>query len=138
VGIVRKEIDELVAEGGKRSAAANARMIVDEEDELAQRRQLVRKRLRELRETSLEPPPAIEEGHKVLAELGGVPPQRADQISEENERIFVAPLQGEPGRAVSGRAQKVGVLRESGRLPVAGGGVHEREPLTLGALQTIE
>jgi hypothetical protein len=30
------------------------------------------------------------------------------------------------------------VLREDGRLPVPGRGVHEREPMTLRASQTIE
>jgi hypothetical protein len=35
-------------------------------------------------------------------------------------------------------AQEVRVLREERRLPVAGGRVHERQPVVLGAVQTIE
>ena len=60
--VVRKELDELVAECGKGGAAANARMVVDEEGELAQALELLRERLCELRQTSLEAAPSIERG----------------------------------------------------------------------------
>jgi hypothetical protein len=36
------------------------------------------------------------------------------------------------------RTQEVGVLGEDGRLTVPGGGVNERQPVTLRAFQTIE
>jgi len=138
MGVVRKQLDQLVAERGERSAAVNAGMVVDEECELAQRTELVRERLGELRETPLQAAPAIEEGHKVLAELGRVAAQRTDQIREQDERIFVATLEGQPRGALAGGTQEVGVLREDGGLPEAGRRVNEREPVTLGAIQTIE
>jgi hypothetical protein len=113
-------------------------MIVEEEDELAQRRELVRERLRELRETPLETGAAIQEGSELLAESRGVTPQSADQIGEKDERVLVAALQGEPGRAPAGCAEKVGVLRQHGRLAVAGGRVHQRQPVATGPLEPIE
>jgi len=70
VRVVREEIDELVAERGKRGASADARMIIDEEDELAQWLDLVRERLRELRQASLEAVPSIEEGRELLPNSG--------------------------------------------------------------------
>jgi hypothetical protein len=113
-------------------------MVVDEEGEIAQGSQLVRERLGELAETSLQTAAALERGCELLAELRGVATQRTDQIGEQDERIFVATLQGQPGRAFPGRAQEVGVLGEDGRLSEAGRGMHERQSVTLGAFQTIE
>ena len=69
VGVIRQQINELVAEGGERSAAANARMVVDEESERPQRRELVRECLRKLCETPLEAATAIQKGCELLAEL---------------------------------------------------------------------
>jgi len=113
-------------------------MIVDEEDELAQWLELVRERLRELRETSLEAAPSVEEGRELLPELRGVAPHGTDEIGEQDERILVASLQGEPGGATTGRAQEIRVLGEDGGLAVARGRVHERQSVALRALQTIE
>ena len=93
MGVLREQIDELVAERGEGSSAVNARMVVDEEGQLAKGCELIRERLRELPETALEAAPAIQKGHKVLTEFRRVAPQRTDEISEEDEWIFVAPLQ---------------------------------------------
>ena len=113
-------------------------MVVDEEGQLAQGCELIREGLGELPETTLEAAPAIQKGHQVLPELRRVALERTDEIREQDEWIFVASLQREPRGAASGRAQEVGVLREDGRLPIPGRGVHEREPMTLRASQTIE
>ena len=104
VGVIRQQIDELVAEGGERSATANARMVVDEEGERPQTRELVRECLRKLCETPLEAAPAIQKGRELLAELRGVASQSTDQIREQDQRIFVAAPQGEPRRAPAGGA----------------------------------
>jgi hypothetical protein len=138
VGIVREEIDELVAERGERSATANARMIVDEEDQLAERCELVRERLRELGEAPLEAAATVQRGREPLGEIGGVTAQGADEIGKEDERILVAASKGEPGDVPPGGTQEVGVLRQDGRLAIAGGGVHEGQPVALRAAEPIE
>ncbi len=93
VGVLREQIDELVAERGEGSAAVNAWMVIDEERELAKGCELIRKGLRELPETTFQATPAIQKGHKVLPEFRRVAPQGTDEIGEQDERIFVAPLQ---------------------------------------------
>ena len=79
-------------------------MVVDEEGERPQTRELVRECLRKLCETPLEAAPAIQKGCELLAEVRGVASQSTDQIREEDQRIFVAAPQGEPGRAPAGGA----------------------------------
>jgi Arc/MetJ-type ribon-helix-helix transcriptional regulator len=113
-------------------------MIVQEEDELAERSELVRQGLRELRETPFEAMAAIQERRQLLAEPRCVAPQSADQVGEQHERILVATLEGEPGRATAGCAQEVRVLREHRRLSITCRGVHEREAMTFRAREPIE
>jgi hypothetical protein len=86
MGVVRKKLDELVSESRERGASANARMIVDEEDELSQGRELVRERLRKLRQASLQATAPIQKRCELLAELRGVAAQSTDQIGEQDER----------------------------------------------------
>jgi hypothetical protein len=138
MGVVRQQVDELVTERSERRAAANARMIVQKEDELPERRELVRERLRELREPALETAAAIQKRRELLAKFRGVAPQGADEIREQNERILVPALQGQPCRAPARRAQEVGELGKDRGLSVPGGGVYEREPVALGSREPVE
>ena len=138
VGVVRQQIDELVAKSGERRAAANARMIVEKKDEIAERRELVGERLRELRQTPFETAAAIQKRRELLAELRCIASHRADEIREENERVLVAALQGEPGRAPPRGAQEVGILREDRGLAIAGGRVYERQPVAFGTGEPLE
>ena len=136
--VLGKQVEELVAEGRQGCAGADAGMIVEKEDELAERRELVGERLGELRETPLQTAAAIEERGELLAERGRVAPQSADEVGEENEWVLVTALQGQPGRAPAGCAEEVGVLGEYGGLAVAGGRVHKGQPMTAGAFEAIE
>ncbi len=138
MGVIREQIDELVPERCERRATANARMIVDEEDQGAERRELIGQRLRELREATFKTATPIQKRRQLLAEFGGVAPDRTDQISEQHKGVLVAALQGEPRRAPAGRTKEVRVLREEGRLAVSGRRVDEREPVALRAFQSIE
>jgi hypothetical protein len=113
-------------------------MIVEEEDKLAERRELVCEGLRELREATLEAAAAIEERRELLAERRRVPAQGADEIREHDEGVFVAALQRQPRRPPARRPKQVGVLGEHGRLAIAGGRVHERQPVTASALEPVE
>src|SRR5256885_16790560 len=96
-------------------------MIVEKEDELAERRELFRQRLRELGKASLEAAAPIEERRELPAELGGGAPQGADEIRKEDERILVAVLEGEPCGGPARRAQEGGGLRDDRRPAVARG-----------------
>src|SRR3989442_6526415 len=138
VRVVGKELDELTAEDRERRAALHARVVIHEEDKLTDRRKLVGERLRELRQLSLEPAPMLERREELLAELRVVAPERTDEVGEKHEWILVAALKGEPGHAPAGSAEKVRVLREEGRLAVAGGGMHERQSMPVGTPQSIE
>src|SRR5437867_8887063 len=113
-------------------------MIVDEKDELTERRELIRKRLCQLGKTPFEAAPPVQSGGEPLGEVRRVTAQGADEIGEEDEWILVAAAKREPGSSPPRSAQEVGVLRQKRRLPVAGRGVDEGQPVTLGAFQTIE
>jgi len=113
-------------------------MIVEKEDELAERRELFRQRLRELGKASLEAAAPIEERRELPAELGGVAPQGADEIRKEDERILVAALEGEPCGVPARRAQEVGILRDDRRLAVARGCLDEGQAVPLRAGQPVE
>src|SRR3989441_703416 len=133
-----KELDEFATEARERCAALHARVIVHEEDEVPEGRELVGERLRELREPPLEAAPAVERRQELLAELRVIAAQRADEVGEEHERVLVAALQGEPGHLPPRGAEEIGVLRQEGRLAVAGGRVHQREPMALRAPKPLE
>ena len=138
VRVVGKKLDELAPEARERGAALHARVVVHEDDKVAEWRELVGKRLCELRKPSLEASPTLERSQELLAELGVVAAQRADQVGEEDERVLVAALEGEPCHAPAGGADKVGMLREEGRLAVAGRGMHERQSMPVRATQPIQ
>ena len=133
-----KELDELVRERSEPRAALERGMVVYEKDDLAQARQLVGEGLRQLRQPAVEPPSPLERGDKLRADLGMIPPQGADEVGIEDERILVAALQREPRHPLAGRAQEIRVLREQGGLPVSRRGVHEREPMPLRAREPLE
>ena len=80
----------------------------------------------------------LERREELLAELRVVAPERTDEVGEEHEWILVAALKGEPGHAPAGSAEEVRVLREKGRLAVAGRGMHERQSMPVGTPQSIE
>jgi hypothetical protein len=113
-------------------------VIVEEEHELAERLELVGERLRELRESPLEASPAVEVRGELLAELSGIAAQRPDEIAEEDERVLVAALQGQPRGPPARRAQKVRVLREESGLPEARGGVDECQAVPFRTLEPVE
>ena len=138
VRVLGEELKELVAERGERRAGADAWMIVEKEDELAERCELVGERLRELTEAPLQTAALVEERGELLAECRGIAPQRSDEIREQDKWILVAALQGQPGCASARRAKQVGVLREHGGLAVPRGRMDEREPVAPGSLEAVE
>jgi len=86
-------------------------VIVDEEDQIADRRELLREGFRELPKTPLEAAPTIQRGCEVLREIRGVTAHGADEIGEEDEWILVAASKGEPGGTSSRSTKEVGGLR---------------------------
>src|SRR5438477_2431481 len=138
VRVLGEELEELVAECGEWRAGANAGMIIEKEDELAERCELVGERLRELTEAPLQPTALVEERRELLAECRGIAPQRSDEIREQDEWILVAALQGQPGCSSARRAKQVGGLREHGGLAVPRGGMDERQPVAPRSLEAVE
>src|SRR5438034_833786 len=129
MGVVGEDVHELVPERGERRAAAQARMIVEEEGQLTERCELVRESLRQLHETAFEATAAVEKGRELSTELGGIAAQSADEIGEKDERILIPTLKGEPSGVPARGAQEIGVLGEESRLPKPRGRVYEREPM---------
>ena len=138
MGVVGEDVHELVPERGERRAAAQARMIVEEEGQLTERCELVRESLRQLHETAFEATAAVEKGRELSTELGGIAAQSADEIGEKDERILIPTLKGEPSGVPARGAQEIGVLGEESRLPKPRGRVYEREPMPLRAREPLE
>ena len=104
VHVVGQLLDQLVGERCERGDGAQRRMVVEEDDDVIELRQLLGERARELGEATIETPTLIERVGQVLAKLRMIATERADKIAEEHERIVIAPLQGEPRHTASRRA----------------------------------